>query len=491
MKYGKFRKGLVLGVMVLFIGTSVVPSISSNMNVYKGSIGRSTTLYVGGSGPGNYTSIQDAIDNATDNDTVFVYNGTYIEYIIIERSIHLIGEDKRITFIGGGEQQNPTVRINADDVIIRAFTIQNSSIVCSAIFCESVNTTIENCDFTNNWHGIRFNGKNNKIIRCNFFNNSRLAIAIHATNSQIINCHAESNNFGIYVESSYTKIINFTSYVRISLELGSSHNITITNSSFHNYEQGINIVGNSYNNTISNNCFYGDNAIGIQEWNNYNNTIYNNSFFGINQRAWDKGTNNWDNGSRGNYWDDYTGPDGDGNGIGDTPYNISGGDNQDRYPLMMPTIPDNDKPVINITKPDQGLYISDNKIGSFKLNKSLIIGKINVTVEVSDNTTSIDRVEFFVDEENEPVYIDNTCFTGEANWSWLPKTLERMKKPFKSEYKIKIVAYDQVGNNNSGEISVKRISPAAVIGGILFIIGSTIAFGIMILIILGLISNIG
>ncbi len=36
-------------------------------------------LYVGGTGPNNYTRIQDAIDNASDGDTIFVYSGIYYE----------------------------------------------------------------------------------------------------------------------------------------------------------------------------------------------------------------------------------------------------------------------------------------------------------------------------------------------------------------------------------------------------------------------------
>jgi len=33
-----------------------------------------STLYVGGSGPNNYTSIQDAINDASDGDTIYVYD---------------------------------------------------------------------------------------------------------------------------------------------------------------------------------------------------------------------------------------------------------------------------------------------------------------------------------------------------------------------------------------------------------------------------------
>ena len=71
-----------------------------------------------------------------------------------------------------------------------------------------------------------------------------------------------------------------------------------------------------------------------------NNIIYHNNFLSNIVNANDSGINTWDNGypSGGNYWDDYTGTDGNGDGIGDTQYNISNitgaNNNKDRYPLI-------------------------------------------------------------------------------------------------------------------------------------------------------------
>ena len=71
---------LFLGLMLITIGSVSAINTTSTQTQSRGD-----TLYVGGSGPGNYTRIQDAIDNATDDDTVFVYSGCYTENININK----------------------------------------------------------------------------------------------------------------------------------------------------------------------------------------------------------------------------------------------------------------------------------------------------------------------------------------------------------------------------------------------------------------------
>lgn len=118
-----------------------------------------------------YQFIQDGIDNANNSDTVFVFNGTYFENIIINKSIKLIGENKNTTIIDGRKIDN-TINISSENVIITGFTIINSTRNISQWYIAGIrltgsNNTIYNNIIKDNMLGIF--GK--KVTNISIYNN--------------------------------------------------------------------------------------------------------------------------------------------------------------------------------------------------------------------------------------------------------------------------------------------------------------------------------
>ena len=85
---------------------------------------RPSTLVV----PDAYSTIQSAIDDADDGDTVYVKSGFYTEHLVINKSISLIGESKESTTIFRGNSYTgaPTIVVSHDAVNITGFTLQNA-----------------------------------------------------------------------------------------------------------------------------------------------------------------------------------------------------------------------------------------------------------------------------------------------------------------------------------------------------------------------------
>ena len=137
------------------------PPVKPPEQPYNGS-----TLFVGGSGPGNYTRIQDAVNDANNGDTVFVYGGEYRENIVIDKAIRLVGENKSKVLLHAGTKDG--IKVCANRVEITGFTIeaeQANSYDDAAIYLSSSGNDIhDNRIVKSEWYGIIiFNSSYNVI----------------------------------------------------------------------------------------------------------------------------------------------------------------------------------------------------------------------------------------------------------------------------------------------------------------------------------------
>jgi len=347
-KYRLLRKCLAVGIILLFVGTCLIPAIAQDTEKPLPA-SRGSWLYVGGSGPGNYTRIQDAIDNASENDTAFVYNGTYFETIQINKPLSLIGENENATIIwGDGNEDVIHVIEYTHYVTISRFTLISETLIgaLDGIRLGYSNSFIDIsfCKIIGQYDGIALQHSSHSIVsHCNITLSDNCGITSISNETKIVDCVFSDNSNPSIVLSGYNNFIQncsmFQSANNGGLYLSSASNNTITNNViFGNQDHGIFLHGTS-NNLIIDNVIE-NNSVGIYctWWKNQLNQIFHNNFIGNDINAIDETMNNsWDNGKEGNYWDDYNGSDTNDDGIGDTPYNISGsGENQDCYPLMLP-----------------------------------------------------------------------------------------------------------------------------------------------------------
>ena len=121
------RKWLAIGIILLFVEIGIISVIAQENQKPSQRTSSGNWFYVGGVGPNNYTKIQDAIDNTSDGDTVYVFPGTYREQIIINTSIQLQGAYLLTTFIDGQNTSDDIITCIGTGVFIGGFTISNCS----------------------------------------------------------------------------------------------------------------------------------------------------------------------------------------------------------------------------------------------------------------------------------------------------------------------------------------------------------------------------
>lgn len=242
---------------------------------------------------------------------------------------------------GSGTSIDPFV---IEDWAIEASSMDGITIRNASVFFEIRNCYIHNGGINND--GIVFINVTNGVIEDTIITNNRNGIMFR---TQHIEKENSENN------SIQNNTITSNRYDGINFEhtgWGHHKNNIISNNNLSYNNRGIYMIMSAENKILYNNIVSND-EIGIQldmcGGGGCNNIIHHNNFiYNGEKQAFEEGDplNHWDNGypSGGNYWSDYTGIDNDGDGIGDTPYPIPGGINEDRYPLMEPVNGENQPP---------------------------------------------------------------------------------------------------------------------------------------------------
>ena len=314
--------------------------------------------------PINYTTIQDAINNASIGDVINVSAGTYDENLVIDKTIELVGSPNLDTIIQ--PTNTPSfgvydVEIDADDVVIENLffdfngisdtrggvsgdtgivvcdlnepPIKNVKILNNIIYTGDGDTSLEtgkNCDVSglliqgNKFYGDEdgsgeaiyinpFLGTKDVTIRDNeFYGNLFSGVSIESSRVNVINNTFNSNtsqgNYGIRF---------------ISFDGNKTYNdVEILENNIQNFIYGIRIgsssdVGSIFTAKIEKNILT-NNDIGV--WVRFGvnpntkinfNEIFNNTLFGVNNTD-SNGVN-----AENNWWGSCDGPSGFGSGNGD------------------------------------------------------------------------------------------------------------------------------------------------------------------------------
>lgn len=278
-----------------------------------------STFYVGWGGPGNYTTIREAINVTSPGDTVYVHSGSYHESLTIYKSIALIGEGPESTIISA----DGPIEIYGDLVTITGFGIEDNGVR----FIDATNCRISNSTIAWRDHGIWVKDSRNITIENNTISSlsdesavyldlsvsvtltgnsmSNMGLGIRGTSLEHWNTHEiESSNVvngkplyywknanggNVPPDAGQVFLVNCTNVVVENLNINGgyagihvffSSNNTISNNSVSFVEWRAVFLYNSSYNTLANNNVSMNGNIAIHLESSNHNTIADNEVWG-------------------------------------------------------------------------------------------------------------------------------------------------------------------------------------------------------------------
>lgn len=183
------------------------------------------TITVDSSGEGDYTSVQQAVNNSVDGDTILVNKGVYVENVDVDKKLTIISksgnpEDTIVQALSPGDH---IFHVTANNVTIKGFSLINSS-SGSGIYLDSVQyNTIANNHLQANEIGIHlWHANNNILINNTVSDNNWAGIRLSPNDSELASNNTLINN--TMVNNTYNFAID-TVYINASMQ----NNIDTTN----------------------------------------------------------------------------------------------------------------------------------------------------------------------------------------------------------------------------------------------------------------------
>ena len=190
-------------------------------------------------GKGKFCSIQQAVDHATNGDLIIVYPGSYEETILVNKTLHIQGEEKPV--VSCSNNTGSIITVTANNCRITGLHIKgnkqwggNGSL--TGLKISSAGNKIENNTIENTYYGVEMSrgADNNLIIFNHIFNNTDGVEAILACNNVFSHNNISWNHHsGVYL--GYQSRFN-----------------TITTNTFISNSKGVHLKGASSNKVVQN-----------------------------------------------------------------------------------------------------------------------------------------------------------------------------------------------------------------------------------------------
>jgi parallel beta-helix repeat protein len=259
--------GIVLALLLIGMLT-LVPNVQSVKAEPK-------TIVV----PDDYPTIQEAINAASDGDIIFVRAGTYHENVVVNKTLSLVGENRKATVVDG-KGLRTVINITANMVTVINFTIKNSGSPNAGIGLTNVKGCIISLNnvLVNDYVGILLMDSSNIVITENIIKDNMFGITLIRSSDNILSKNQMTANWmeGVQLALSDRNKIS-ANYVAnngfFGIQLERSLNNIVSNNTLEaNFRHGV-MLDESSNNKVVRNVFFRD-GLGVS--NSYENVVKDN-----------------------------------------------------------------------------------------------------------------------------------------------------------------------------------------------------------------------